>query len=498
MATALAAANGGAANVFVTGTLYRGRGGGGSNTSLAISGSETRGEGTSSTYSGSAVTYGYGGSGGSQQNASAGSAGSTAAANTGNGGGGAGTGTSSNGNSSLGSNGGAGGSGIVVVRSANTLNITYNANGGSTPSGGSATTVTGGTISTLATTSRAGYTFNGWFTQASGGTQITTSAAHSRTANFTLYAQWTANSNTFTFNNNTGSGTMANQSITTSVTTALTANTFTKTGYTFAGWNTAADASGTSYTNSQSLTVAAGATLYAQWTANSNTFVFNNNTGSGTMANQSITSDVATALTTNSFTKSGFEFAGWNTLANGTGTPYTDGQSITITAGETLYAQWTANLNTFAYSGNTSNGGTTPVGGGSKSFGSTVTVAANTFTKTGYTFTGWNTAANGSGTPYAATGSVTFLMPDAAVTLYAQWTIISSAFAYNGNTSDGGSAPAGGGTKNYAATITVAANSYTKSGYTFDSWNTAANGSGFSVVRLVQLNASASLGDMPR
>ena len=273
---------------------------------------------------------------------------------------------------------------------------------------------------------------------------------------------------------------MANQSITTSVTTALTANTFTKTGYTFAGWNTAADASGTSYTNSQSLTVAAGATLYAQWTANSNTFVFNNNTGSGTMATQSITSDVATALTTNSFTKSGFEFAGWNTLANGTGTPYTDGQSITITAGETLYAQWTANLNTFAYSGNTSNGGTTPVGGGSKSFGSTVNVAANTFTKTGYTFTGWNTAANGSGTPYAATGSVTFLMPDAAVTLYAQWTIISSAFAYNGNTSDGGSAPSGGGDKDYGTTITVAANSYTKTGHTFSGWNTAANGGGTS------------------
>jgi uncharacterized repeat protein (TIGR02543 family) len=59
------------------------------------------------------------------------------------------------------------------------------------------------------------------------------------------------------------------------------------------------------------------------------------------MANQTITSGTATAITTNTFTKSGYSFIGWNTAADATGTSYTDGQSITITAGATLYAQWT-------------------------------------------------------------------------------------------------------------------------------------------------------------
>jgi uncharacterized repeat protein (TIGR02543 family) len=133
-------------------------------------------------------TAGTGGTGGGG-NGTAGVATDAGAgvANTGSGGGGSGvTGSSV-------PKGGNGGSGVVIIRYANTLNITYNANGGTTPSGGSATTLTGGTISTLATTSYTGYVFNGWFTSSSGGTQITTSAAHNQSSNFTLYAQWTQN-----------------------------------------------------------------------------------------------------------------------------------------------------------------------------------------------------------------------------------------------------------------------------------------------------------------
>ena len=368
--------------------------------------------------------------------------------------------------------------------------ITYDNQGATTAqSGGSTTYTTAAAVATIPTTAplRSGYTFSGWFTATTGGTQVTNGSytPPSPYGSITLYARWSAITNNAITYDNQGATTAQSGGSTTYTTAAAVATIPTtaplRTGFTFSGWFTASTG-GTQVTNgSYTPPSPFGAlTLYAQWNGISNTFIFNNNTGSGTMANQSIVSGTSTALTSNSFTKTGFTFAGWNTFSNGTGTAYTDGQSITITAGETLYAQWTANLNTFAYNGNTSNGGTTPVGGGSKSFGSTVNVAANTFTKTGYTFTGWNTAANGSGTPYAATGSVTFLMPDAAVTLYAQWTIISSAFAYNGNTSDGGSAPSGSGDKDYGTTITVAANSYTKTGHTFSGWNTAANGSGTS------------------
>ena len=79
------------------------------------------------------------------------------------------------------------------------LSITYDSQGGSAVSDGDATTTTGGTISALPTDpTRDGYTFNGWFTAASDGTEITTGAAHNQTADFTLYAQWTANPTTTT------------------------------------------------------------------------------------------------------------------------------------------------------------------------------------------------------------------------------------------------------------------------------------------------------------
>jgi hypothetical protein len=68
---------------------------------------------------------------------------------------------------------------------------------------------------------------------------------------------------TVTFNANGGSGTMSPE--THSSATALTANAFTYTGYTFAHWNTAADNSGTSYADGASYPFTASATLYAIW-----------------------------------------------------------------------------------------------------------------------------------------------------------------------------------------------------------------------------------------
>src|SRR6185437_8802619 len=99
--------------------------------------------------------------------------------------------------------------------------------------------------------------------------------------------------------------------------TALTTNAFTRTGYTFAGWNTAANGSGTAYADAASYPFTADATMYAQWTAiPTKTVTFNNNGGAGSMANE--VNNVSTPLTSNSFTRAGYTFAGWNTAANGT------------------------------------------------------------------------------------------------------------------------------------------------------------------------------------
>jgi hypothetical protein len=144
------------------------------------------------------------------------------------------------------------------------------------------------------------------------------------------------------FDANGGEGAMANQTITFDTEAALSANAFTRTGYSFAEWNTAADGSGTAYANSADFTMEVeGETLYAQWTANNYDVVFNANNGEGTMANQIIAFDATAALAANAFTRTDYAFAAWNTSADGSGTTYANGADFTMDVeGITLYAQW--------------------------------------------------------------------------------------------------------------------------------------------------------------
>ncbi len=68
---------------------------------------------------------------------------------------------------------------------------------------------------------------------------------------------------------------------------------------------------------------------------------FNSNGGTGTMRNQIIVSGIATNLNENAFTRTDYDFKGWNTKADGSGTNYADKANISvITSDLTLYAQW--------------------------------------------------------------------------------------------------------------------------------------------------------------
>jgi uncharacterized repeat protein (TIGR02543 family) len=151
----------------------------------------------------------------------------------------------------------------VVGGSAPSYNVTFNANGGS----GSMATETENAPTALSADAytRAGYSFTGWNTSASGnGTAYAAGATYSFAANTTLYAQWKANpSFTVTFNSNGGSGTMAAE--TKNVPTVLTADTYSRSGYTFSGWNTSASGTGTAYANGATYAFTASTTLYAQW-----------------------------------------------------------------------------------------------------------------------------------------------------------------------------------------------------------------------------------------
>ena len=70
------------------------------------------------------------------------------------------------------------------------------------------------------------------------------------------------------------------------------------------------------------------------------TVTFMANGGTGNMNPQTFTQGVAQNLTANSFTRAGYTFKNWNTLANGTGNSYTNQQNVTTNGNATLYAQW--------------------------------------------------------------------------------------------------------------------------------------------------------------
>jgi uncharacterized repeat protein (TIGR02543 family) len=275
----------------------------------------------------------------------------------------------------------------------------------------------------------AGYSFSGWNTLANGtGTPYTNGATYSFGSSITLYAQWTALADvTVTFNANGGTGSMAAE--TENVATALTSNTFARSGYTFAGWSTTANVS-LAYANGATYPFTASVTLYALW-AEDYTVTFNANGGTGSMSAE--TESSPTALTSNAFTNVGNTFTGWNTAANGSGTPYANDATYAFTASVTLYAQWTAVVNYTATFN--ANGGTGSMSAESES--SPTALTSNTFTPPafGYVFSGWNTAANGSGVTYANGATYSF---SASITLYAQWLAIQASDNWTGYVDTGG------------------------------------------------------------
>ena len=188
-----------------------------------------------------------------------------------------------------------------------------------------------------------------------------------------------------------------------------------KTGYAYSGWNTKTDGTGTTYTQGQTFAIGEGdVTLYARWTTNPTytvTYSANGATG-GTAPTDTTHYEVGKAVTvagnTGSLTKTGYAFAGWNTVADGSGTDRATGSTFTMgSADVTLYAKWTAGV-------------------------------AQTFTAGGITFdmrmvpgyTGFPTGADDAGT---ATVSAPYWMAETEVT-YELWYAVRTWAAANGYT----------------------------------------------------------------
>ena len=171
-----------------------------------------------------------------------------------------------------------------------------------------------------------------------------TGTAGSKAGDTYVYAngKWALKGNeiTITFDPNGGAGSMEPMSVNPGVNNILSSNTFTREGYTFTGWNTKADGKGTGYADGATVKFDVDTTLYAQWTQNP-VITFDANGGEGNMGTQTVNPGVSAALLANTFTRADYDFAGWNTKADGTGTAYADKTTIAVSANTTLYAQWT-------------------------------------------------------------------------------------------------------------------------------------------------------------
>jgi len=345
----------------------------------------------------------------------------------------------------------------------NTYYVIFNANGGSGSMsnqgiqyGSSAALISNAFI-------RADYTFTGWNTAADG-----SGLAYADEANFgpmgasnvTLYAQWSASTYYVIFNANGGSGFMSDQAIIFGTSANLNENTFTRQGHTFSGWNTAADGSGTTYTNGGNYgpMPANNVTLYAQWTVNSYTITFDANGGEGGWSQLLAYGSNISPPTVN---REGYAFTGWSPLP-----------PATVPAADAVYtAQWSVNTYFVHFD---ANGGSGTMNGQGIAYGETAELTSNMFSYEGHTFAGWNTAADGSGASYPD-GAAYGPMGAADVTLYAQWNANTYNVVFDAN-GGSGSMPNQGIPYNDSAAL--AAGTFTRPYYTFAGWNTAADGSG--------------------
>lgn len=200
--------------------------------------------------------------------------------------------------------------------------------------------------------SRKGFKFEGWYLD-QGLTQKVSEIKNGSYGNVILYPKWKPNMYFVCYLGNgdeNGDTAMTEHFYKTSGQIAECG--FTKPGYSFVKWCTKANGKGKLYNagyDKNDLTTEEGelVVLYAQWKVNSYKVIYNGNGAtSGKTENSKLTYGKKEALKKCGFKKTGYEFIGWNTCADGSGTQYsnpTKKQVYNLTEGTEnviLYAQW--------------------------------------------------------------------------------------------------------------------------------------------------------------
>ncbi len=220
------------------------------------------------------------------------------------------------------------------------VTITFNANWWTWHSPATKTVTSNTAIGTLPSNpTKAWFTFNGWFTAITWWTRVIASTV--MTSNKTYYAQWTANSTTYTVTFNANWWTWhspATKNVTSNTAIGTLPSNPTKAWFTFNGWFTAI----TWWTQVIASTViTSNKTYYAKWTANSVTYTVTFNANWWTWhspATKNVTSNTVIGTLPSNPTKAWFTFNGWFTAINWWTQVST---STVIVSNKTYYAQWT-------------------------------------------------------------------------------------------------------------------------------------------------------------
>ena len=274
---------------------------------------------------------------------------------------------------------------------------------------------------------------------------------------------------------NPNGGSVSPEKITIKTTTYSGLPTPKRTGYTFKGWNSKKDGSGTTVKNGSKLIKKANHTLYAKWAVNKYTIAFNSNGGTGSMTKMTAAYGKSYTLTKNAFKKTGYKFNGWNTAKDGSGKKYADAASVKNLSSKsgatiTLYAQW--KLLSYKVTFN-SNGGsavaaqTVKYDTKKKSYG--VAKKPANPTRKGYTFKGWYSDKE-------LKKAYDFATPvKKNITLYAKWAANKYTIKFNANKGTGSMTSL---SATYNKSLTLTKNTFKRTGHKFNGWNTAKDGSG--------------------
>ncbi|GGI15294.1 hypothetical protein GCM10007377_15180 [Galliscardovia ingluviei] len=359
-----------------------------------------------------------------------------------------------------------GGLRLCAQWSADKTQLAYDPNGGT----GKMTPTVGHTDEQVTVSengfTRKGYTFTGWATKPADGTTVKPQSKVTLPAGgMTLYAQWQANPSSLTYDPDGGEGDFppVNGHVDDKIT--VTSTPPTRKGYSFTGWKDCTTASSTTiyHANSPLTLPDGGIRLCAQWYALPARLVYMHNGGNGMMPATTGHTDSDVRVADSQFTRNGYTFTGWNTKADGTGTPVAVNSTFRLHIGDSIvYAQWKANPAQLILNPNGGVGDTATLNGVT---GGQVSTTGHVPTRAGYTLTGWNTSKDGNGVGHAP--ETEYTLPAGTTTWFAQWTANKAIVSYNAN---GGAGIMSDVETITDATVTVAKNGFERKGYSFTGW----------------------------